>query len=208
MSRIGKKPVVVPSGVKVAVDGRTIRVEGPKGKLAFEHHRTIKVKVDGSQVLVERPDNERLSRSLHGTTRNLVANMVEGVSKGFEKKLELYGVGYSVVLQGKNFSLTCGFANAITLQVPDGVQVEVTTPQARGDTEPARFTVKGCDKQQVGEFAARCRRARKPEPYKGKGVRYAGEHITRKVGKAFAGAGGGAVSRQAGHLNELLDNRT
>jgi large subunit ribosomal protein L6 len=150
----------------------------------------MKVRLDGGQVIVERPDDERLSRSLHGTTRSLIANMIAGVVGGFEKKLELYGVGYSVALQGKNLSLTCGFSHPIMLAVPEGVQVEITTPQARGDSEPARFAVRGCDKQRVGEFAARCRRARKPEPYKGKGVRYAGEHITRKVGKAFAGAGG------------------
>jgi large subunit ribosomal protein L6 len=190
MSRVGKKPVVLPAGVKLAVDGRTVRAEGPKGKLSLALHPTMKVRVEGNQVFVERPDDERLSRSLHGTTRNLIANMLAGVLNGFEKKLELYGVGYSVALQGKTFSLTCGFSNSIQLTVPDGVQVEVTTPQARGDAEPARFAVRGCDKQQVGEFAARCRRARKPEPYKGKGVRYAGEHVTRKVGKAFAGAGG------------------
>jgi large subunit ribosomal protein L6 len=190
MSRVGKKPVPVPAGVKVAVDGRTVKVEGPKGKLSSEFHPSMKVRLDGGQVIVERPDDERLSRSLHGTTRSLIANMIAGVVGGFEKKLELYGVGYSVALQGKNLSLTCGFSHPIMLAVPEGVQVEITTPQARGDSEPARFAVRGCDKQRVGEFAARCRRARKPEPYKGKGVRYAGEHITRKVGKAFAGAGG------------------
>ena len=193
MSRVGKKPVPVPTGVKVSVTGRTVHVEGPKGKLAFEHHPTITVRVDetAKAVVVERPDDERPSRSLHGTTRSLIANMIQGVTQGFEKKLELYGVGYSVVLQGKTFSLTCGYSHPVVLAVPEGVQVEVTTPQARGDSEPARFAVRGCDKQQVGEFAAQCRRARKPEPYKGKGVRYVGERITHKVGKAFAGAGGG-----------------
>lgn len=192
MSRIGNKPIPVPAGVKVNITGRQVNVEGPKGKLSFEHHELMTVRWDeqAKVIVVERPNDERLSRSLHGLTRTLVANLVEGVTTGYEKKLELYGVGYSASLQGNKFSLVCGYSHPIVLAVPAGVQVEVTTPQARSDTEPARFAVRGCDKQMVGEFAARCRRARKPEPYKGKGVRYAGEHIVRKVGKAFAGAGG------------------
>lgn len=192
MSRIGKMPIAIPGGVKVSLNGRTVNVEGPKGKLSWEHHERITVRIDedAKSILVERGDNERFSRSLHGLTRSLVANMVEGVTNGYSKTLELYGVGYGVSVQGKNVSLQCGYANAVVLTIPDGVEVNVVTPQARGDNDPARFTVSGCDKQVVGEFAARCRKARKPEPYKGKGVRYAGERIVRKVGKAFAGAGG------------------
>lgn len=192
MSRIGKKPIPLPGGVKVTIDGRQVSVEGPKGKLSLEHHRLVSVRMeeDGKTMLVERASDERLARSLHGLTRSLVANMVEGVLNGYEKKLELYGVGYSATLQGAKMALVCGFSNPVVLDVPEGIKVEVTAPQARGDSEPARFTIRGCDKQMVGEFAARCRRARKPEPYKGKGVRYAGERIVRKVGKAFAGAGG------------------
>jgi len=192
MSRIGKKPIPVPAGAKLAIHGRVVSVEGPKGKLTWEHHERMAVRLDdeAKRVIVERPDDERFSRSLHGLTRSLIANMIEGVTEGFRKDMELYGVGFSVSLQGKTLSLVCGYANPILLTVPEGVTVEVATAQARGDNEPARFSISGCDKQVVGEFAARCRRARKPEPYKGKGVRYAGERIIRKVGKAFAGTGG------------------
>jgi large subunit ribosomal protein L6 len=190
MSRVGNQPIPVPDNVKVAISGRRIDIEGPKGKLSMEHHELMRVRVDAERkcVLVERPNDQRMARSLHGTTRSLIANMVQGVANGYERGLELYGVGYSVAVQGRNFSLTCGYSHPIVLTIPAGVEVDVATPQARGDTEPARFKVRGCDKQAVGEFAARCRKARKPEPYKGKGVRYAGERIVRKVGKAFAGA--------------------
>jgi len=192
MSRIGRQPVAIPDNVKVGLSGRVIRVEGPKGKLTWEHHPRMTVVIDKKAkcVVVTRPNDERLSRSLHGLTRSLIANMIEGVANGYEKKLELYGVGYSVAVQGANVSLTCGFSHPVVLAIPAGVEVSIEAPQARGDTEPAKFAVRGCDKQAVGEFAARCRKARKPEPYKGKGVRMAGEHIVRKVGKAFAGAGG------------------
>ena len=192
MSRIGKKPIPVPANVKLTLNGRLINVEGPKGKLSWEHHERMTVRIDDESkcVLVERPDDERFSRSLHGLTRSLIANMVTGVTDGYRKDMELYGVGFSVALQGQSLSLVCGYANAIVLAVPDGVAVEIGTPQARGDNDPAKFSIGGCDKQLVGEFAARCKRARKPEPYKGKGIRYAGERITRKVGKAFAGVGG------------------
>ncbi|NQU75172.1 MAG: 50S ribosomal protein L6 [Planctomycetes bacterium] len=192
MSRVGNKPIHVPDAVKVTLSGREVSVEGPKGKLVFEHHEVIAVCEDNENkcLLVQRPNNERLSRSLHGTTRSLIANMVEGVANGFERKLELYGVGYSATLNGRKLSLVCGRANPAELMVPDGIEVEVSMAQSRGDNDPARFVVRGCDKQKVGQFAAQCRSARKPEPYKGKGIRYAGERIIRKVGKAFAGAGG------------------
>ncbi|MFB3893366.1 MAG: 50S ribosomal protein L6 [Phycisphaerae bacterium] len=191
MSRIGKKPIPIPDGVKVAVDGRTVKVEGPQGKLAWTPRAEITVAVDtaAKTVVLTRRDDERLTRSLHGLSRTLIANMLEGCAKGYSKSLELYGVGYSVAVQGQKFTLNCGFSHPVVFDLPAGLTVQVTTPQARGDTEPARFTVRGADKQLVGEIAARIRKARPPEPYKGKGVRYVGEHVRRKVGKAFAGAG-------------------
>ncbi len=191
MSRIGKKPITVPGTVKVTFANGELAAEGPKGKLSFRPHPLMQVNYDeaGKTITVQRPNDEREARSLHGLTRTLIANLVEGVDTGYAKQLELYGVGYSIALQGNTLSLTCGYANAQVLTVPAGIQVEVTTPQARGDSDPARFTIRGSDKQLVGEFAARVRRVRKPEPYKGKGIRYAGERIVRKAGKAFAGAG-------------------
>jgi len=191
MSRIGKQPVPIPDGVKVTLSGRTVSVEGPVGKLSWTHRPEVAVEVDEAAklVIVRRHEDDRLSRSLHGLTRSLIANMVEGCRNGFGKALEIYGVGYGCQLQGSKFTLNCGLSHSVVFEVPDGVTVEVQTPQARGDSEPARFTVRGADRQAVGEFAARVRRVRPPEPYKGKGVRYAGEHIRRKVGKAFAGTG-------------------
>ena len=192
MSRIGKKPIPIPPGVKVTVTGQTVQVEGPVGKLSWTHRTEITVAVDAAAkaVVVTRQSDERLPRSLHGLTRSLIANMIEGCAKGFSKSLELFGVGFGVVLTGDKFSVTCGFSHPVLFTVPAGVKVEVTTPQARGDSEPARFTIKGPDKQMVGELAAKIRSARKPEPYKGKGIRYGGEYVRRKVGKAFAGTGG------------------
>lgn len=189
MSRIGMKPVAVPSGVKVNVSGATVQVEGPNGKLSVTHRPEISVSVEGDRVVVSRRDDERQSKALHGLTRSLINNMVVGVSQGFQKNMEVYGVGYGVQLQGQNFTINCGKSHPEILPVPTGVTVDVQTAQARGDNEPAKFTVKGPDKQAVGEFAAKCRRCRPPEPYKGKGVRYADEHVRRKVGKAFAGGG-------------------
>jgi len=191
MSRIGMKPIPIPDGVKVAVQGRSVSVEGPKGKLQMAYRPEIDVRVedDARHVVVTRADDSRLCRSLHGLTRSLIANMVEGCTRGFAKQLEVYGVGYGVQLQGRKLSVNCGRSHPVVMDIPVGVEVEVQTAQARGDTEPARFTVSGADKQAVGEFSARVRRARPPEPYKGKGVRYAGERIRRKVGKAFAGGG-------------------
>jgi len=192
MSRIGQKPIPVPSGVKVSISGRTVNVEGPKGKLSWTHRPEISVELDESakQVIVRRGDEDRLSKSLHGLTRSLIANMVTGCATGFAKTLELYGVGFGVQLQGNKFSMNCGYSHPVVFDVPAGLTVNIERPQARGDNEPAVFSVSGADKQAVGELAARIRKARPPEPYKGKGVRYAGEHVRRKVGKAFAGAGG------------------
>ncbi|OQB79171.1 MAG: 50S ribosomal protein L6 [Planctomycetes bacterium ADurb.Bin126] len=192
MSRIGKLPIAIPDKIKVAVNGLTVSVEGPIGKLSWTHRSEISVQVDeaGKKIIVARNDESRQSRALHGLTRSLIQNMIEGCSKGFSKSLEVYGVGYGVALQGNKFTLTCGLSHPVVFDVPAGLKIEVKTAQARGDSEPARFTISGADKQMVGELAARVRKVRKPEPYKGKGVRYAGEHVRRKVGKAFAGAGG------------------
>jgi large subunit ribosomal protein L6 len=193
MSRIGKKPVAVPDDVKVSVQGSTINVEGPKGKLSWTARPEVSVAFDAAAkaVNVTRSDDERLSKALHGTTRMLIANMIEGVRTGYLKKLEVFGVGYGVSVQGTKLMVTVGYSQPRAFEIPVGVKVEVQTPQARGESEPARFSVSGPDKQMVGEFAARVRRCRPPEPYKGKGIRYTGEYVRRKVGKAFGGAGTG-----------------
>ncbi len=187
------KPIPLPSAVKVAIHGQTVNVEGPVGKLTWTHRPEVSVRVegDGKTVVVERAKDDRTSRAMHGLTRSLVANMIEGCATGYARPMELYGVGYGVQVQGQKFVMNCGLSHPAEFEIPAGVSIEVTTPQARGDTEPARFVVKGPDKQAVGEIASRIRRRRPPEPYKGKGVRYAGEHIRRKAGKAFAGAGAG-----------------
>jgi large subunit ribosomal protein L6 len=191
MSRVGKQPIPIPEGVKVTLDGRRISVEGPAGKLSWTHRPELTVELDRQAgcIRVGRYGDARQARSLHGMTRSLIANMVEGCKNGFERRLEIYGVGYGCQVQGRRFTLNCGLSHPAVFPVPEGLNVEVQTPQARGDSEPARFTIRGADKQALGEFAARIRRTRPPEPYKGKGVRYAGEHIKRKVGKAFAGMG-------------------
>ena len=188
MSRIGKKPIPIPDGLKVSITDRTVSVEGPKGKLSWRHRPELTTRIDESkrQIIVERNGDDRMSRNLHGLTRSLIANMVDGCLNGYSRSLELYGVGFGVQLQGDKFVVNCGYSHPVVLEVPPGLSVEVTTPQARGDSEPARFTVHGADKQAVGQFAAQLRKVRPPEPYKGKGVRYAGEHVRRKVGKAFA----------------------
>ncbi len=188
MSRIGMKPIAILSGVKVAMSGRTVNVEGPKGKLSWTYRPEITVQIDedAKVITVTRSRNDRMCRSLHGLTRALLANMVEGCANGYTKALEVYGVGYGAQLQGNKLTMNVGYSHPVDFEVPAGVTVEVQTPQARGDTDPAKFTVSGADKQAVGEFAARVRRSRPPEPYKGKGVRYAGEYVRRKVGKAMA----------------------
>ena len=189
MSRIGKKPIPVPAGVKIAVKGETIHVEGAKGKLDWTFRPEMGVSYDVAQKLITvvRKNDERLTRALHGTTRQLIANMIQGCTKGYERSLEVYGVGYGVAIQGSKLSVNVGYSQPRVFEIPSTVKVTVTTPQARGESEPARFTVAGSDKQQVGEFAAKVRKARPPEPYKGKGIRYTGEYVRRKVGKAFAG---------------------
>jgi large subunit ribosomal protein L6 len=182
MSRIGKQPVTLPSGVKAQVADGKVRVEGPKGKLELVVHRNMKVQLDegGKAIRVTRPDDERLNRSLHGLTRSLIANMVAGVTKGFEKRLKIEGIGYQARIEKKALVLTVGFANAVNMNPPEGVTVELP--------DPTTIVIKGADKQKVGQFAAEVRRVRKPEPYKGKGIRYENEQVRRKEGKSFATA--------------------
>jgi large subunit ribosomal protein L6 len=193
MSRIGKKPVPIPSGVKVNLAGRELKFTGPKGETTWTAPAPVTVALDGATVVVTRSDDQPNSRALHGLTRALIANMIEGVSKGYEIKLEIYGTGYSVKKQGKQLWLNCGYMGRghnkqaqFMLDIPVGLEVQVDVEAARGETDPAKFTVRGIDKQQVGQFAAEVRKIRKPEPYKGKGIRYAGEHVRRKAGKVFA----------------------
>jgi large subunit ribosomal protein L6 len=180
MSRIGRKPVAVPANVKVSLADSTINVEGPNGKLTFSYRPEIGVRFDESsrQVLVTRPDDEREHRALHGLTRSLIANMVQGVTTGYTKKLEIVGVGYQAQLRGGNaLALQVGYANQVVLEAPPGVKVVVP--------DPTHITISGPDKQAVGQFAAVVRKVRPPEPYKGKGIRYEGEVVRRKSGKAF-----------------------
>ena len=177
MSRIGKQPITVPSGVDVTIDDRHVVVKGPRGTLEHEVPETISVAREGDDLVVTRPDDERENRSLHGLTRSLVANMVTGVSQGFTRDLEIVGVGYRAVAQGPTkLELQLGFSHPVTVDAPEGITFEVPAP--------TRITVQGADKQLVGQVAADIRKLRKPEPYKGKGVRYLGEHVARKAGKA------------------------
>ena len=180
MSRIGKQPVAIPDGVKVEVQDGTVNVTGPGGTLSQRVNADMRVMVEGAEVRVERPSDEREHRALHGLTRSLIANMVEGVTKGFEKRLEIHGVGYRAALKGRDLELQVGFSHPVAFPAPDGIEFEV--PQ------PNRLVVKGIDKQLVGETAARIRRVRKPEPYKGKGIRYEGEYVRKKAGKAAKAA--------------------
>jgi large subunit ribosomal protein L6 len=175
MSRIGKLPITVPSGVEVALDGRTVKVKGPKGELTHTVVEPITVEQDGTTLVVKRPDDERESRSLHGLSRTLIANMVVGVTAGYSKTLEIVGTGYRVQAQGSNLVFALGFSHPVPVNAPDGITFRVETP--------TRFVVEGIDKQKVGEVAANIRKLRKPDPYKGKGVRYQGEVIRRKAGK-------------------------
>src|SRR5713226_7569715 len=180
MSRIGKQPISYGTGVKVQIVDGSVRVEGPKGKLEMAYHRNIKVDHDEKNkvIRVSRPDDERTNRALHGLTRSLIANMVEGVSKGFEKKLRIEGIGYQARMDKKTLVLTVGFANSVEMTPPDGVLIELS--------DPTSIMIRGADKQKVGQFAAEVRAVRKPEPYKGKGIMYEGEKIRRKEGKSFA----------------------
>jgi large subunit ribosomal protein L6 len=177
MSRIGRLPVSIPSGVDVAIAGQDVSVKGPKGSLSLTVAEPITVVRNEDGVLdVARPDDERRSKALHGLTRTLVANMVAGVTEGFERKLEIVGVGYRVQAKGSDLEFALGFSHPVVVSPPEGITFVVENP--------TRFSVTGIDKQQVGQVAANIRKLRKPEPYKGKGIRYAGEHVRRKVGKA------------------------
>ena len=177
MSRIGKAPITVPSGVEVQIQGRQVAVKGPKGELDIEVPVDITVRQDGEEILVERSDDERRNRALHGLTRSLVNNMVLGVSEGFSKELQIVGVGYRGAAKGSNaLELQLGFSHPVNVEAPAGITFDVP--------EPTRIIVSGIDKQVVGQVAADIRSYRKPEPYKGKGVRYLGEHVARKAGKA------------------------
>jgi large subunit ribosomal protein L6 len=176
MSRIGKLPITVPSGVDVTIDGRTVTVKGPKGTLTHTVIEPITIeRDDAGTVVVKRPDDERRSKAYHGLSRTLVNNLMLGVTAGYEKKLEIVGVGYRVALKGGNLEFALGFSHPVVVQAPAGITFAVESPN--------KFSVQGIDKQLVGETAANIRKIRKPEPYKGKGVRYAGENVRRKVGK-------------------------
>ena len=179
MSRIGKQPVTIPAGVEVKIDGHIVNVKGPKGELTREFNPMMTIKQEGDEIIVTRPDDSREARSLHGLTRTLIHNMVVGVSEGFSKKLELVGVGYRASLKGKDLEMSLGFSPPVKVTPPEGIVLEVPS-----QTE---ILVKGASKEQVGQVAAAVRAWRKPEPYKGKGIRYAGEHVRRKLGKAAKG---------------------
>ena len=176
MSRIGRMPVVIPSGVDVTINGREVRVKGPKGELSLEVSAPIEVSQENGVVTVTRPSDEGEIRALHGLSRSLIANMVTGVTDGYRKTMEIVGVGYRVQARGKDLEFALGYSHPVPVHAPDGISFRVETP--------TRFVVEGIDKQQVGEVAANIRKLRKPDPYKGKGVRYQGEQIRRKVGKA------------------------
>jgi large subunit ribosomal protein L6 len=175
MSRIGRTPVPVPTGVEITVEGREITVKGPKGTLERRLPGDISVRQDGAEIIVERPDDERENRALHGLVRSLVNNMVLGVSQEFSKELEIIGVGYRANMQGSTLDLALGFSHPVRVDAPDGISFEVPAPN--------RIVVRGIDKEKVGQVAADIRAIRKPEPYKGKGVRYLGEYVARKAGK-------------------------
>jgi large subunit ribosomal protein L6 len=175
MSRIGRQPIPVPAGVTVSIEPERVTVNGPRGELAERIPRDIQVEQVDGELLVKRPTDRGEHRALHGLTRSLIANMVEGVTSGFEKRLEIQGVGYRAQLRGRDLELALGYSHPVSIKAPDGIEFEV--PQ------PTRIVVRGASKQQVGEAAAIIRKQRKPEPYKGKGIRYEGEYVARKVGK-------------------------
>ncbi len=181
MSRIGKMPVAIPSGVTINLDGKHLSVEGPKGKLERDIHPDIDVVIEGAELVVTRPSDDKKHRALHGLTRALVHNMVVGVTEGFKKDLELVGVGYRAAKQGDNLVLTVGYSHPVEMAPADGITIEVPTPN--------RVAILGIDKEKVGAFAANVRAVRPPEPYKGKGIKYEGEVIKRKAGKAGVKAG-------------------
>ncbi len=179
MSRIGRKPIAVPAGVDVKIDGSAVTVKGPKGTLSNVFHKDMIIKLEGAEIIVERPSEDKMHKSLHGLTRTLVSNMVEGVTTGFSKSLDIEGVGYRVQKQGKNLVMNLGYSHQVIIPEIDGITIDVPAP--------TKIIVNGIDKQVVGQMAAEIREKRPPEPYKGKGIRYTGEHIIRKEGKAGKG---------------------
>ena len=179
MSRIGRQPIAVPAGVDVKIDGSTVTVKGPKGTLTRTVHNNMKVELNGAEVTVTRPDDSNLNKSLHGLTRTLIANMVKGVTDGYSKELEINGVGYRAAKQGKDLVMNIGYSHQVTMSEIEGITIDVPSPN--------KIVISGPDKQKVGQFAAEVREKRPPEPYKGKGIKYADEHIRRKEGKAGKG---------------------
>ena len=180
MSRIGKKPITIPAGVDVKIDGHKVTVKGPKGTLENTFNPEIGIALEGNEIIVTRPSDDKNHRALHGLTRTLVANMVEGVTNGYSKTLEVNGVGYRAQKQGKNLVMNLGYSHQVIVPETAGITIDVPAPN--------QIVISGADKQQVGQFAAEVREKRPPEPYKGKGIKYAGEHIRRKEGKAAKGA--------------------
>ena len=180
MSRIGKKPITIPAGVEVKVNGNEVTVKGPKGELKNTFNADMAIAMEGNEITVTRPTDNKEHRALHGLTRTLIANMVEGVANGYSKTLEVNGVGYRVQKQGKNLVMNLGFSHQVIVEEVPGITIEVPGPN--------QIVISGADKQQVGQFAAEVREKRPPEPYKGKGIKYADEHIRRKEGKAAKGA--------------------
>lgn len=176
MSRIGKLPIAIPAGVEVKLDGDVISVKGPKGELTHTIPAPITVEIEDGTITVKRPNDERVSRSLHGLTRTLISNNITGVTTGYTKSLEIVGTGYRVVAKGSDLEFSLGYSHTIYVEAPEGITFAVEAP--------TKFSISGINKQQVGEMAARIRKLRKPEPYKGKGIRYADEHVRRKAGKA------------------------
>ena len=181
MSRIGKQPIPIPSGVEVSLDGQTVTVKGSRGTMVQEFHPEVVIIKDDAEVRVERTSEDRFHKGLHGLTRTLIANMVEGVTNGFEKNLEIVGVGYRATLKGNDIELAVGYSHTVLVERPEGIEFDVPVP--------TKITVRGNDKAAVGEIAAKIRKVRKPEPYKGKGIRYEGEYVRKKAGKAAKAAG-------------------
>ena len=179
MSRIGRKPVAVPAGVDVKIDGTTVTVKGPKGSLTGTYNSKLSIALEGNEIIVTRPDDEKESRALHGLTRTLIHNMVEGVNNGYSKELEINGIGYKAAMQGKDLVLTVGYSHVVNVKAPEGITIAVPAPN--------KIVISGTDKVKVGQFAAEVRGVRPPEPYKGKGIKYVDEYIRRKEGKAGKG---------------------
>jgi large subunit ribosomal protein L6 len=186
MSRIGKKAIEIPQGVKVELKGQNINVSGPLGQLQTACDPKLKIRTESSKIIVENPEPQnRLLKQVHGTTRSLIWNMVSGVTKGFQKKLEIYGTGYNVKTQGEKLLLSLGFANTVEMKIPKLIKINIDVPATKGNDTPAVFTLTSIDKCLLGQFAAQVRKIKPPEPYKGKGIRYAEEYVRKKAGKAF-----------------------